>query len=247
MLATIRSVWPFETPPFLVRAGGMRSDKGKVLQKGRRFPARNLGARFSRCDEITFCFVQPSLYSLFVVAARSFARSPSVLDTMVLLAYAFTLVALFSATTAKMSKCQRRSSDASTRLHRVSKSTGPDTTTSNGAKGTNDTAWIPVDKVRGVNLGSLFVIEPVSFHRSLPSHGEKNQLTRVLAALVDGAGHLEPYGLQRLHERAGLQRSYRSRHPPASLRETLGHFLLAGRLLRDEGTRTEYRADPSTL
>ncbi|GAA5829996.1 hypothetical protein JCM3766R1_006733 [Sporobolomyces carnicolor] len=79
---------------------------------------------------------------------------------MVLLAYAFTLVALFSATTAKMSKCQRRSSDASTRLHRVSKSTGSNTTTSNGAKGTKDTAWIPVDKVRGVNLGSLFVIEP---------------------------------------------------------------------------------------
>ncbi|GAA6014029.1 hypothetical protein JCM11491_003493 [Sporobolomyces phaffii] len=86
---------------------------------------------------------------------------------MVLLAAIVSLLALASTSTARLEKCKRRST--STNKNASTASTASDTTSlhkdyskssSAGASGSSATAWFPVDKVRGVNLGSWFLIEP---------------------------------------------------------------------------------------
>lgn len=115
------------------------------------------------------------LFLLFILFTR-FSLS-SVLDTMAsfkILAYLVTLLALTSTSTARLEKCRRRSTNgASTRLHReVTKQT------TSSVAGTEATGWIPVDKVRGVNLGGWFIIEPVSLSPFITSLVRRAQ-TRV--------------------------------------------------------------------
>ncbi|GAA5879787.1 hypothetical protein JCM16303_004178 [Sporobolomyces ruberrimus] len=84
-----------------------------------------------------------------------------------ILAYLVTLLALTSTSTARLEKCRRRSTNgASTRLHReVTKQT------TSSVAGTEATGWIPVDKVRGVNLGGWFIIEPWMVYKTWESMG----------------------------------------------------------------------------
>lgn len=86
--------------------------------------------------------------------------------TMTLLSLVLALSLLLSTSNAKMQKCNKRANNALHREMTKSNSTTSSTSTTASAtyeSGTKASAWFPVDKIRGVNLGSWFLIEPVSF------------------------------------------------------------------------------------
>jgi len=121
----------------------------------------------SLCDlgQVESFFVSPP--SLFPPSSLLFSPLLSAGHyTMTLLSLVLALSLLLSTSNAKMQKCNRRANNALHREMTKSNSTTSSTSTTASASyesGTKSSAWFPVDKIRGVNLGSWFLIEPVSF------------------------------------------------------------------------------------